>query len=158
MKSFSVLCPHCGQHYLSTDASLIGQDVDCPACGKRFCARAEPALQPPPSSKNEESIIISCPHCERQLSVQTSDLGKCFDCPSCGRRFSTETPPGTDSPSLVEKGIVIAVAILIATGIVWVLREVCGLEGTKANKGFAMLGMAIAWGIWSALTGKQHKG
>ena len=115
MDSISIQCPHCGQSLLSTDPSLIGQYVDCPACEKRF--RAQPASSE--TTASSETVQISCPHCGQQLSTLVSNLGRCFDCPSCGRRFATNPPPGKASLSMTRAIVFMALTCIPYLGLVF---------------------------------------
>src|SRR5262245_26574526 len=39
------------------------------------------------------SEIITCPHCQRKLSLQEEHLGQTVQCPACTERFTAEVPP-----------------------------------------------------------------
>jgi len=55
-----------------------------------------------------EKILVTCPHCNKKLSVPAESLGKKGRCPSCSDLFQIEAPPAvklvepTYTPKLVE--------------------------------------------------------
>ncbi len=112
-------------------------------------------------------IQFACPHCGRQLTADSSVCGNDMDCPVCGKRFhlqgTASPPPAPDGNTVANPAssngegsplkwvIVFPVGILLACGLLWLLNEATGLE-MKANRGFALLGLAAAGGIWKLLT------
>lgn len=68
-------------------------------------------------------------------------------------------PPDSDDRLFYSWRIVflLPVALVIAVGILWFFRAVLGLENTRANRGFALAGMAVACGIWRSLTKSRTK-
>ena len=102
MANINVECPHC-QTNLETSDSLIGNEVQCPACGKNFVVK----ITPPPeenlskayshmdangSSKHftlkMETKTVFCPHCQSSLDTPVSFEGKEAQCPICKKNFT----------------------------------------------------------------------
>ncbi len=49
--------------------------------------------------------------------------------------------------------ILFPVGVAIAVGVLWFVREVVGLENIRPNRGFALVGIAIACSIWRGFFG-----
>lgn len=126
-----ISCPNCGQH-LEGDESLVGQTIECPACGTSFIFQEqsnEPAKQdqsaqesvPTCSSQNNNAesvaklIKISCPNCGQHLEGDESLVGLTVECPACGNPLVVQeqtdgikqpNPPNEEPQSTIDIKVV----------------------------------------------------
>ena len=77
MADLDVSCPHCGT-VLECDDSLLGQQCDCPACGKPFVLQA--AAETPAPAVPEPAPVADLP--ER---MRANRLVSGRSCPACGK-------------------------------------------------------------------------
>ena len=91
--SFTLTCPHCKQE-LEADESLIGQELNCPACGNALAVIKEQQNVPLDSQKtskvqeiNDEDmnreITFFCPNCGTEKKISASMIGSTITCDGC---------------------------------------------------------------------------
>lgn len=85
MAQFTAQCPHCKQQF-NAQTEWIGQQANCPACGKLFTITA-PTQTPNVMPEPNKGFMAQCPHCKNQFNAQADWVGQQTNCPNCGNNF-----------------------------------------------------------------------
>jgi hypothetical protein len=80
-------CPFCPA-LLETPERLAGQQLACPACGKRSPVPAELAFRRGLATRNDAWFAFEAPCCSERLEALKSSAGGLSVCPYCLRAFA----------------------------------------------------------------------
>lgn len=101
--SFNVKCPHCGT-ILEAENRLIGIEVECPSCKRKFVLRREGKGAVPPkapdckrgkasNAKQGKFMKSICPHCKQEFfDIPETYLYQTLECPTCKKKFVCKKP------------------------------------------------------------------
>ena len=77
--SFTFNCPHC-QQKIEAEDEWIGQDAECPSCGKAIkVEKNKPLITLKPIKM---SFTFNCPHCQQKIEAEDEWIGQDAECPS----------------------------------------------------------------------------